>query len=67
VYFGSAIKSHWGLEDPSDVIGSEAEVDAAFRSTLARIEQRCKAFLGLAFEELSDEALKRELDRIGSL
>jgi arsenate reductase len=67
VYFGPALKSHWGLEDPSDLRADEATVDAAFRSTLARIEQRCKAFFGLPFSRLSRDELQRELDRIGAL
>lgn len=67
VYFGPALKSHWGLEDPSDVKGDEATVDAAFRATLARIEARCKAFIALPFSTLSRDELKRELDRIGGL
>ncbi|GGK02332.1 arsenate reductase ArsC [Pseudomonas matsuisoli] len=67
VYFGPAVKSHWGLQDPSDVQGDEREVDAAFRGVLARIEQRCRAFLALPFERLSRDELKRELDSIGTL
>ncbi|MGE8149795.1 arsenate reductase ArsC [Pseudomonas vancouverensis] len=67
VYFGPALKAHWCLEDPSDVVGDEATVDAAFRATLARIEQRCKAFLALPFNSLGRDELQRELDRIGAL
>lgn len=67
VYFGPALKAHWGLEDPSEVTGDEATVDAAFRATLARIELRCKAFFALPFATLSRDELKRELDRIGAL
>ncbi len=67
VYFGPALKDHWGLEDPSDVQGTDSEVDAAFRCTLARIERRCRAFLALPFEQLSRDELKRELDRIGTM
>lgn len=67
VYFGPALKSHWGLEDPSDVKGDEATVDAAFRATLARIEARCRAFIALPLSTLSRDELKRELDRIGGL
>ncbi|MDQ3201625.1 MAG: arsenate reductase ArsC [Pseudomonadota bacterium] len=67
VYFGPALKCHWGLEDPSDVKGDEALVDAAFRATVARIEQRCAAFLELPFDRLDRDELKRELDRIGTL
>ncbi|MDZ3993841.1 arsenate reductase ArsC [Pseudomonas sp. Teo4] len=67
VYFGPALKAHWGLEDPSDVVGDEASIDAAFRATLARIEQRCNAFFALPFDTLGCDELKRELDRIGTL
>lgn len=67
VYFGPALKSHWGLEDPSDVVGDEVQVNAAFVATLARIESRCKAFLSLPFETLTRDELKQELDRIGHL
>lgn len=67
VYFGPALKAHWGLADPSEVTGDEPVVNAAFHSTLARIETRCRAFLALPFGELDRDALKRELDRIGTL
>ncbi|MCE1113901.1 MULTISPECIES: arsenate reductase ArsC [Pseudomonas] len=67
VYFGPALKAHWGLEDPSEVVGDEAAVEAAFQATLARIEQRCRAFFALPFATLEPEALKRELARIGGL
>lgn len=67
VYFGPALKAHWNLEDPSAVLGDEACVDAAFRATLAHIEQRCQAFLDLPFNRLSREQLQHELNRIGTL
>jgi arsenate reductase len=67
VYFGPALKTHWGLEDPSEVNGDEAAINAAFHATLARIELRCQAFLELPFARLSREQLQRELDRIGAL
>jgi arsenate reductase len=67
VYFGPALKGHWGLEDPSEAKGDEEVVAAAFHSTLARIETRCRAFLALPFAQLDRDALKREIDRIGTL
>ncbi|MGY2299503.1 arsenate reductase ArsC [Pseudomonas yamanorum] len=67
VYFGPAIKAHWGLEDPSDVQGDEAQVDAAFRATLAIIERRCRAFFEIPFARLNPIELKAELDRIAAL
>ncbi|TVT79079.1 arsenate reductase ArsC [Pseudomonas sp. H3(2019)] len=67
VYFGPALKAHWGLEDPSDVSGSEEQINAAFNATLATIETRCRAFLQLPFERLDAAALQRELERIATL
>ncbi|MEG1040739.1 MAG: arsenate reductase ArsC [Pseudomonas sp.] len=66
-YFGPALKAHWGLQDPSEVAGDDATVDAAFRFTLACIERRCNAFLKLPFTRLDRDELKHELDRIGLL
>jgi len=40
LYLGSAIKLHWGLEDPSALGGTEEEIAAAFLSTIQCIEQR---------------------------
>jgi len=67
VYFGPALKSHWGLEDPSGLSGDEASIDAAFHATLMRIGRRCQAFLDLPFEQLSRDQLQVELNRIGTL
>ncbi|WP_394558585.1 arsenate reductase ArsC [Aquipseudomonas alcaligenes] len=67
VYFGPVLKAHWGLEDPSEVRGDENAVDAAFRNTLARIEQRCRAFLTLPFERLDRAELQQALNDIGTL
>lgn len=66
-YFGPALKSHWGLQDPSEAQGSEAQIQAAFDATLAHIERRCSAFLALPFEQLERDALQREINRIGTL
>lgn len=64
VYFGPAVKAHWGLQDPSDVQGDEASVQAAFDTTLAIIATRCRAFFAVPFAELSPAELKAELVRI---
>ncbi|KPG75096.1 arsenate reductase ArsC [Pseudomonas libanensis] len=66
VYFGPALKAHWGLADPSEVQGDEAQVDAAFKATLDIIAARCEAFFALPFANLSPDELKAELDRIAS-
>ncbi len=40
VWFGNALKVHWGLEDPSKIDGSNDKIADAFRNTIARIERR---------------------------
>lgn len=65
VYFGPALKAHWGLADPSDASGSETEISAAFHATLAKIEARCRAFLALPLADMSRNELQQALNRIG--
>ncbi len=67
VFFGPAVKAHWGLSDPSDLQGSAAELDEAFDATLEHIKLRITAFLALPFEQLDAAQLKAELARIGTL
>jgi protein-tyrosine-phosphatase len=67
VYFGPAIKSHWGLADPSDVEGNDDEVQAAFDETVQHIQRRFAAFFALDLDALSAPELKQALDQIGEL
>lgn len=67
VFFGPAIKAHWGLADPSEYQGTDAEIEAAFMATLARIKARIEAFLALPMARMSGEQLKAELALIGTL
>jgi arsenate reductase len=43
LYFGSVIRSHWGMPDPAKVQGDEAAIAAAFADTLAVLGQRIRA------------------------
>ena len=67
VFFGPATRCHWGLSDPSEVNGSEAEIDTAFAATIQQIQKRVSAFIALPFAQLDSDTLKAELNRIGSL
>ncbi|MFJ3486836.1 arsenate reductase ArsC [Pseudomonas sp. NPDC090202] len=67
VFFGPALKAHWGLSDPSEVTASEAEITTAFESTLAKIQERVGVFLSLPLSTMSADELKAELNRIGTL
>lgn len=67
VFMGAPIKAHWGLPDPADVDGGEAEVDAAFEQTWRWLEQRVRALLAIPFETMDRKALAAELARIGQM
>lgn len=67
IFFGPALKAHWGLADPSETSGAEAEITAAFETTLAKIRERVSAFLALPLKTMGADQLKAELSRIGTL
>lgn len=67
IHFGPATKTHWGLADPSESVGSPEEVKAAFDATLVRLKLRFTAFLALPLAQLDAATLRTELARIGTL
>ena len=68
-YLGPVLRSHWGVEDPAHVTGTDAEIDAAFMTAYRILRYRIETFLTLPLEELQNDParLKAELDRIGDL
>jgi protein-tyrosine-phosphatase len=68
-YLGSVLRTHWGLEDPSHVVGTEEEIEAAFNHAYGIIRARIEAFLALPLAGLKNDeaALRAELDRIGAI
>lgn len=67
-YLGPAVRSHWGVEDPASVTGSEQEIDAAFGNAYGVLRARIERFLALPLERLAQDrlALKAQMDRIGA-
>ena len=45
VYFGSVIRSHWGMPDPAKVLGDEATIRVAFAETLEVLRRRVTALV----------------------
>ncbi len=68
-YLGPVLRTHWGVEDPSHVEGTEEVVDAAFEHAYAILRARIDAFLALPLDEMARDRtrFKQELDRIGGL
>ncbi|MEY4160474.1 MAG: hypothetical protein RLZZ136_1095 [Pseudomonadota bacterium] len=67
VFMGAPLKAHWGVPDPADVAGPDAEVDAAFAQTWRWLDLRVAALLALPFETMDRKDLAGELARIGQM
>lgn len=68
-YLGPVLRSHWGVEDPAHVTGTEDEINASFMTAYRILRHRIETFLALPLDELVNDRdrLKAELDRIGTL
>lgn len=66
-YLGSVLRAHWGVDDPAQVSGSEAEINAAFQHAYQVLRARIEALLALPLATLSHDrtSLKAALERIG--
>ena len=67
LFTGAPVKAHWGLTDPADVTGMDADVDAAFEQTWEWLEIRTRALLDLPFETMDRGELKLRLAEIGQM
>lgn len=67
VFPGAPLRAHWGLPDPADVTGSEADQDAAFAETWRLLDLRVSALLAEPFETMDRAALTSLLARIGAM
>jgi protein-tyrosine-phosphatase len=65
VWPGQPMTAHWGLPDPSEVTGSEAERRFAFADTHRMLYQRIGIFTNLPLASLSRLSLQKHLDDIG--
>lgn len=67
LFAGAPLRAHWGLPDPADATGDDAQVDAAFEDTWTWLAMRARALLALPFETMERQALADELARIGQM
>jgi arsenate reductase (thioredoxin) len=67
-YLGPALRTHWGVEDPAHVTGTDARIDAAFDKAYRTLRARIEAFLALPLQALQQDPvrMKAEMDRIGT-
>lgn len=67
VFPGAPLRAHWGLPDPAEAHGSEAEVDAAFEETWRLLEMRVRAFLALDLARMDRTGVETALAAIGAM
>jgi len=67
VWFGKAIKVHWGLADPSKVEGSEETIKAAFLALMHTLLNRIEALLQQPVNAMPEQELRDLFERIGQL
>jgi arsenate reductase len=65
VWPGQPMTAHWGLADPSQAIGNEAERAFAFADAHRMLNQRISIFVSLPLSSLDNLSLQRRLDAIG--
>ena len=65
VWPGQPITGHWAVPDPTAVVGSEGEVQRAYREAFFMLDRRIRLFLSLPFASHNRLALKEKVDDIG--
>ena len=62
---GQPMTAHWGVPNPAEVEGTEAERRAAFADAYGRLYNRIAIFVSLPLASIDRLSLKNRLDQIG--
>jgi protein-tyrosine-phosphatase len=65
VWPGQPMKAHWGVPDPAEATGSEAEIALAFKDAYRMLHQRIGIFTALPISSLDTLSLQAKLKEIG--
>ena len=65
VWPGQPMTAHWGIPDPAEATGTEAEIRFAFADALRMLTNRIHIFISLPIRSLDQLALQKQLDAIG--
>ncbi len=63
---GEPLRAHWGVPDPAEAVGTEAERTLAYREAFRVLESRIKPFVALRHDQLTRVLMKRRMDEIGA-
>jgi arsenate reductase (thioredoxin) len=65
VWPGQPMTAHWGVPDPAEATGTEAEVRLAFADALRMLTNRINIFVSLPLRSLDQLTLQKQLDAVG--
>jgi protein-tyrosine-phosphatase len=65
VWPGQPMTAHWGVPDPAEANGSEAEIGLAFKDAYRMLAQRIGIFTALPIRSLDKLSLQQKLREIG--
>ncbi len=65
VWPGQPTTAHWGVPDPAEATGIEAEIRLAFADAFRMLSNRISIFVSLPLGSLDKLSLQRQLDSIG--
>src|SRR5690242_16160370 len=67
VWPGQPMTAHWGVPDPAEASGSEAQVALAFKDAYRMLNQRIGVFTALPIRSLDALSLQQRLTEIGRM
>ncbi|WP_367281187.1 arsenate reductase ArsC [Sneathiella sp.] len=65
IWPGQPMTAHWGVPDPSNAAGTEAEINLAYMDTYRMLNNRISIFCSLPLARLDRLSLQKHLDDIG--
>ena len=65
IWPGQPMTAHWGVPDPAAAVGSEEQIERAFRDAYMILERRISLLLCLPLGSLDKLAIQKEIDGIG--
>jgi arsenate reductase len=67
VWPGQPMTAHWGIPDPAEAEGTDAEIAAAFLDAYRMLMRRIELFTALPIEKVDQMTLRSRLREIGQL
>lgn len=66
VWPGRPMTAHWGVPDPAEATGTDAEIAAAFMDAYRMLARRIELFIALPMQKLDRMTLQARLKAIGN-